>query len=50
MTKYRFRLRTETFEDFLERTYFVVSELPYSAHMELLNRLDKVMSASEAAR
>lgn len=40
MTKYRFRLTVESFEDFLDNEYFAYSDLPYVAHMALLNQLD----------
>lgn len=46
MLKYRFRLNTETFEDYLEHRYFAVSELPHGAHMNLLDELNESLQAT----
>jgi|GEM_PF-5923368 len=40
MTKYRFRLTVESFEEFLDNEYYVTSEMPYTAHMALLENLN----------
>jgi hypothetical protein len=46
MTKYELQLAVESTEDFLEHKYFVKSEMPHFAHMQLLNQLDGMITAA----